>query len=73
VSTDEASVNYHDIIDNMLVAREWLSTEFGVAPNVGWQLDAFGHSAANALLFAQMGIQAIVYARMPNDMLSDWA
>ena len=28
VSTDEATVNYNDIIDNMLIAREWIKTEF---------------------------------------------
>jgi hypothetical protein len=56
VSTDEATVTYHDIIDNMQVGRAWLKSEFGVIPTIGWQLDTFGHSAANTALFAQMGI-----------------
>ena len=52
VSTDEASPNYHDLIDNMMVTRDWLKHEFGVRPDVAWNLDQFGHSAANAQLMA---------------------
>ena len=61
------------MIDNMVMSRHWLKKEFGVVPNIGWQLDAFGHSAANARFFAEIGIDALVFARMPYDMLMDWA
>ena len=73
VSTDEAAVSFHDIIDNMVVARHWLLQEFGVHPDVGWQLDPFGHSASNARIFAEIGINALVFARMPYTQLMDWA
>ena len=56
----------------MSVARHWLQREFGVIPNIGWQLDAFGHSAANARVFAELGIEALVFARMPQDLLTEW-
>ena len=36
VSTDEAAVNYHDIIDNMMAGRTWIKREFDVVPKVGW-------------------------------------
>ena len=52
VSTDEATTNYADIIRNFEVAHNWLFKEFGVRPNIAWQLDPFGHSAANAELMA---------------------
>jgi hypothetical protein len=48
VSTDEAAPNYHDIIDNMMAVRAWLKKEFNVVPQIGWHLDQFGHSSANA-------------------------
>ena len=64
VSTDEATTNYADILRNFEVAHDFLKAEFGVTPKVGWQLDPFGHSAANALLFAQMGMEAIFFARV---------
>ena len=64
VSTDEATTNYADILRNFEVAHDFLKSEFGVTPKIGWQLDPFGHSAANALLFAQMGMEAIFFARV---------
>jgi hypothetical protein len=51
----------------MIYARDWVQREFGVVPKVGWQLDPFGHSSTNARLFAEMGMEALVYARMPFD------
>ncbi len=40
-----------DIIDNMMVSREWLLREFDIEmPTVAWQLDIFGHSAGHAHL-----------------------
>ena len=32
-------------------------------PRIGWHIDPFGHSNANARLFAEMGFDAIVFAR----------
>ena len=73
VSADEATVSVHDMIDNMFVSRHWVQKVFGLIPNIGWQLDAFGHSVANARIFAELGIEALVFARMPNDKLQEWA
>jgi alpha-mannosidase len=64
VSTDEACTNYQDIITNMVEGRRWLAETFRVQPKIGWQLDPFGHSSANARLFAEMGLEAIVFARL---------
>ena len=64
VSTDEATTNYADVIRNFEVAHDFLRTEFGIKPKVAWQLDPFGHSAANAELMAQMGMEAIFMGRI---------
>ena len=64
VSTDEANVTYQDIIDNMSSSRNWIKSEFGIVPKVGWQLDPFGHASANARIFADLGMDALVFARI---------
>ena len=64
VSTDEATTQYTDIIRNFEAGHEFLMSEFGVKPKVGWQLDPFGHSSVNAELMAQMGLEAIFMARI---------
>ena len=64
VSTDEATTNYSDIIRNFEDAHDFLKAEFGVKPRIAWQLDPFGHSAVNAALMAQMGMEAIFSARI---------
>ena len=48
ISPDEACPNYRDIITNFEAGTDFLRQEFGLEPKIGWQLDPFGHSAANA-------------------------
>ena len=71
VSPDEACPNYNDIIRNFEAGHAWLWKEFGVGekitPNVAWQLDPFGHSAAYAQLFVEMGFDATVFTRINED------
>ena len=37
---------------------------FGITPTVVWQLDPFGHSSAMADIFAEIGFDATVFARI---------
>jgi alpha-mannosidase len=47
----------------MYIGHGFLKKEFGVTPKVGWMLDTFGHSAANAALFSDFGFEALFIAR----------
>lgn len=61
---DEATPYYEDMIDNMAVGHAFLLSEFNYRPTVAWQIDPFGHSAANADLYAKMGFNALLFGRI---------
>lgn len=61
---DEACPTYDDMINNMMIGHLWLADEFGVLPRIGWQPDPFGHSNTNTRLFAEMGFDALFFARL---------
>jgi len=48
----------------MYYGHSFLKKEFNVIPKIGWMIDAFGHSAANAALFADFGFEAIFFTRI---------
>lgn len=61
---DEASPHYEDMINNMMHGHDFLKKEFDVVPRIGWHIDPFGHSNANPRLFADMGFEAWLFARL---------
>ena len=61
---DEACPIYEDMIDNMKIGHDFILNEFGIKPRIGWQIDTFGHSNTNAWFFAEMGFDAVFYARV---------
>lgn len=61
---DEACPTYTDMINNMMRGQQWVLENIGVAPSVGWQIDPFGHSNANARLFYEMGFNSMFFGRM---------
>lgn len=63
-ATDEACPNYEDMILNMQKGNQFLQREFGISTRVGWNVDAFGHSAANAALYHDFGFEALFFSRM---------
>ena len=71
VSTDEACPNYADVLRNFELAHDFVFEEFGVRPKIGWQLDPFGHSASIATVFAEMGLEAMVFARIEKKDLNE--
>ena len=61
---DEATTYWSDMLDNMATGQKFLNDTFGVIPTIGWQIDPFGHSQANADLYAKMGFDALFFWRM---------
>jgi len=49
------------------MGHRFLHEEFGIKPKIGWMVDAFGHSQANAELFAEFGFEAMFFSRMSSD------
>lgn len=60
---DEATTYYDDIITNMARGHKFLN-ELGGDVSTAWHIDPFGHSSAQADLFARMGFDAFMFARI---------
>ena len=64
VQPDEATTNYKDVLRNFEAGHDWLMEIFGIKPKVAWQLDPWGHSSAQAQIFAELGMESVYFARM---------
>ncbi len=53
----------------MMIGHQFILKEFGVnaIPKIGWVLDSFGHSQTNARILAELGYDAMFFARMDQD------
>ena len=60
---DEACATHEDMIENMALGHSFIQDNFNVSPRIGWSIDPFGHSSTNARLFAEMGFDAVFFAR----------
>lgn len=49
---DEASTHYIDTIDQTTLGHRYIKKQFNKVPRIGWQIDPFGHSAAQGYLLA---------------------
>ena len=61
---DEASTHYVAMVEQMALGLQWLESEFGVRPTVGWQIDPFGHSRTHASLLSDFGFDSLYFWRM---------
>jgi hypothetical protein len=66
-STDEACPSYSDLIMNMYLGFAFMKMNFNQRCTVGFQLDPFGHSSANAKLFSDFGFDAIFLGRIDSN------
>lgn len=52
VQNDEACPFYDDIIDQLTLGHQYLNKVFGVIPDIGFNIDNFGHSQAQAQIYS---------------------
>lgn len=62
--SDEATVYYEDMVDQMSLGLKWVKEKFDIIPTVAWQIDPFGHQASFATLGHQFGFNSIFFARV---------
>ena len=68
---DEAATHFMGMIDQTKLGHDFLKSTFDYIPTVGWQIDPFGHSAAQAsLLSAEAGFDALYFGRIDYQDLS---
>ena len=67
---DEAGTHVGAIVDQMTWGHSFLNDTFGPAalPNISWQIDPYGHSAAYAALVQAMGFDAFVGQKISNQV-----
>ncbi|EAL68302.1 hypothetical protein DDB_G0278259 [Dictyostelium discoideum AX4] len=61
---DEGATHYQAVINQMTLGHQFLLSEFGVVPEIGWQIDPFGPSTLTATLFSLMGFKYHVINRI---------
>ncbi|XP_063226976.1 lysosomal alpha-mannosidase-like [Bacillus rossius redtenbacheri] len=63
---DEATTSYQSLIDNYSWGLKFLNDTFGPCgiPDVGWQIDPFGHSRETAAIMAAMGFRGTFLNRI---------
>jgi len=52
----------------MHIGHQFLWEEFQVRPKIGWMLDEFGHSEANAALYDDFGFEVLFLTRLNPEM-----
>ena len=68
VSNDEACPTYEEIIINFLAGHSFLKREFNIVPRIAWHPDSFGHSAATPDLMLDLGMEAIFFSRVDDEL-----
>lgn len=66
-SNDEACPTYEEYIMNFLAGHEFLKKNFGITPKIAWHADQFGHSSGSVDILANLGIEALFFARLTDD------
>ena len=64
VMNDEACTTETAIFNQMTLGQQYVHRTFGKRVRFGYQIDPFGHSAANALMFEGLGFEAMIINRI---------
>ena len=67
VMNDEALPSYKEVLLQMRVGLDFLKQTFGIRPNIGWQIDPFGHSAVTPAVLHKLGYDGLVGNRISQD------
>ena len=70
VQHDQANPTARGIVNQMTSGHAFLLRAFGVVPRVGWSLDPFGSSTANAALYGLSNYDALVINRIPDSEMA---
>lgn len=62
---DEATTTSFEEVNQMTEGAAFLMRELGAIPQSAWHIDPFGHSAATASLWADVGFNAFILNRIP--------
>ena len=68
VMHDEADTSVRGILNQMTEGLQFLQSELGVRPRVGWHIDPFGHSLFTPELYSLLGYRAFVLNRIPDPL-----
>jgi hypothetical protein len=69
---DEGVTTYFEEINQMSHGAAFLEKELGAHSRSAWHIDPFGHSAATASLWSDVGFDGFVLNRIPQDTKSIW-
>lgn len=64
VMNDEACPYYDDLIEQITLGHRFIKSTFNRIVSEAWHIDPFGHSAAQARLFSEMGFNAWFFERI---------
>ena len=70
VGHDETLPGYTDVLGSTTLGRAAMRRDLGLAPEIAWQVDSFGHSATTSRLLNEAGFRAAVYNRLSWDVKS---
>lgn len=65
VMTDEASVHYYSMIDQLVEGHQWLKHHLGITPKTSWSVDPFGYSATMPYILKRSGLNGKSFLTVP--------
>lgn len=61
---DESSIDYKAMIHQMSTGQEFIYENFGVVPDIGWQMESNGNSISTPSLLSMHGIDKMVISQI---------